>query len=60
MDNRQFGIRASDLTQQVEQLDDFVVVGLKEGKPWIASTKSESETQHFIGQYAGDLLPQTA
>lgn len=60
MNNGQFGLRANDLSEQVTTLDDFVVIGVKDGKPWIASTKTERETQHFVGQYAGDLLPQTA
>jgi hypothetical protein len=55
-----WNVPKSDLRDQIDSLDNFVIVGTKQGQPFVASTNSQQQAQQLFRQHAGDLTPQTA
>lgn len=47
----------SDLSNQIEGLDSFVVIGKdRQGQGFVASTTSREQTQKLLQENAGDLI----
>lgn len=54
--NRHFTTPASRLADEVRGLDDVVIVGTKNGQPWIGSSVDETRAQDMLEQ----AVPQEA
>lgn len=50
----------NQIAEQVSSLDSFVIIGTKQGKPFVASTDGKMQAQQLLKQHATDLLPQNA
>lgn len=55
-----YNVNKSELRDNIEQFDDFVVIATRQGKPVIASNVSETQARNLLKQHASDLMPQTA
>jgi hypothetical protein len=50
----------SELRDQIENLDSFIIVGTKQGQPFVASTDSKHRAQQLLREHVNDLIPQNA
>lgn len=53
-------VSKNDLRTQLDQFDDFVIVGTVKGQPAIAMSGSQQQARTLLKTHAQDFLPQTA
>jgi hypothetical protein len=56
----QWNMPTNKIVDHITSLESFVIVGTKNGQPFVASTEDKVQAQNLLKQYARDLLPQTA